>query len=320
MRSFVLRTLGGLSLDADTGPLRIEDPAALGLVCLVLLGPDEGLELARASELLFPALDPAVAAGRLEDAVATVARVAGSPLLRRSGDRFVADRALLQCDVSRAASPDPVARDRFLAGFNLPRSTAFLAWADEVRGAVAPTAGVRAPQKRLRSVTTIAIGGASLLLLAAVYLTGSRPPAGFTRGDTVAVAALPAGDQGLTAVAVTTTAAALQVSRWLAPRPAEPVAGEPPAAAAAAAAVGARFLLGLAVAEEVDGVHATALLLDTERGDTVRRLALRAPADAGVAALVDQIADWTRAALGERRTERTAHRLPARSILDSLAR
>lgn len=282
--SFTLRTLGTLGLERRGRWVRLHADS-LGLLCLLRLSEHGRAGRSEAQALLWPGVESGKA---LDAAITAINRASEAPLITETGDGLRVDLSLLACDVELVAPASHPPEDRFLAGFDLPESDVFRAWAVAARSRVRATPGVAPAQKRLPRLGSAVLGAMGILGLVAVYLTRSTPPPGFEPGDPVALIA--ADDSRLSRAFV---AAALQsLSQSDALTPFEATGPDRPALAAILAGAPAGETNRFSLVLTANGTDT--LVAETSAGQT----------DEESLAAMDHLLAQLRRATGERPSER----------------
>jgi tetratricopeptide (TPR) repeat protein len=167
MRTFRLRTLGGIRLDGPTGSVPLDEPALAAFVVMLALS-ESGVSEDELLLRLFPDHTASRARAELAGLVELLrSRLGHAASVVHTGNRYAFAPGVVRADVGVASQPSDEPNAAFLAGFSSP-SPEFREWVDAMRRRVERIAPVA--QRVVRSRRTVAIGIAAGLLLLAVSL------------------------------------------------------------------------------------------------------------------------------------------------------
>src|SRR5918992_134218 len=143
-----LRTLGGLTIEDETGPLAgaIARKRSLALLALVAMGTEQGISRDRVLAYLWPESDTDRARNNLKQTLFQLRQelhedvfIRGPGPLRLNPDAISVDSCDFQAAIERANPTTAVTlyRGPFLDGFYLPGLAEFERWAESQRGILA---------------------------------------------------------------------------------------------------------------------------------------------------------------------------------------
>ncbi|MFN0179808.1 MAG: hypothetical protein ACKVZ0_13500 [Gemmatimonadales bacterium] len=313
-----LRTLGRIGLEGPAGDVAVTDPMALLVLCRVALA-GQSVPASELESWFFPGESPGLASTSLAAALATLPQLPTGPLIVRHGDQLSIAAGKLTIDVALDDHLRPLGsreRGQFLAGAP-PVSPAFSDWVAAVRPRIRRPSD--APPRRLDQTTwgVIAVGGVALI--AAIYATGARPPAGFAAGDRVGFAAIEAAAADTALAAALTTAAVVGLSQspifaLHGARPAMAATTLDPLPADAATEVArrdtVRFVVRIRLDRHPNGYRLASTVEDVADGRSITLPTAHPRSAAESIQALDRVVHSVRRAFGERRTERAARSIP----------
>ena len=332
MRYFELRTLGAISLDGPSGPVRLDEPHLVALLVMLATAGDAGVGDDDLMLRLFPNATPQHARTELARLVAVLRlRLGDEDSVRRNGSALALARGLVRADVRVLAESSPVERPDFLAGFRLPSSPEFDEWLTEMRQRVEPVGGERRSASRVWRRAGIIVAALAIVTLTVTELIGRSRDTASAGGESLLLAdvANETADSLFDGLLRAATIG-LEQSRHvrLYPRSRLPevyqrmqIADRDTAldfmlAQEVAEREGVRFVLGLRVAREDGGYRISSDLVDIVHGATRSSDARADRRDEVIAALGSVLHD-VRRQLGESRAELAQRAAPLPQVTTS---